>query len=521
MLTIFVQNFIHRNALPTVLISCLLAACLALTGCQTNSDYKVQWDQPAAQQAPRTLDKSSVQNQRPDQYPGSAHVDHDLTPLPGYGDDIVVYPDGTQPGSVDPYSEDFQVTQENLAQNHGQVQSTPDYSAPQNMSLTKIAILLPMSGQHSNLGTGMLQSAQLALFELGNDKIQLIPRDTMGTAAGARQAATEAINEGADIILGPVFSHSVRAVKPIAKRANIHVLSFSTDWTLSGDNTFIMGFLPFGQVRRVAEYAHKQGYQNVGILAPNNEYGNAVISAYNAVAYRHQMPSAHAVRFPVGQSDISNVVREFSQYDDRVELLNQQIRPLKSHLQMNPNDQRAAQELAALEAMDTFGEPPYDAVLLAVGGETVRSIANLLSFYDLPPSKVKRLGTGLWDDEGLASEPALRNGWFATSAASSRTEFERKYNNLYGEHPPRLATLSYDATALSIILANNSLYQYGEVMFRRDDILNPNGFAGVDGIFRFRRDGTIERGLSIMEIGHGASYIVDPAPNTFEAIRNY
>mgnify|MGYP001604014256 CR=1 FL=1 len=351
-------------------------------------------------------------------------------------------------------------------------------------------LLVPLSGANSALGQAMLQSAQLALFDMGYDSFELIPRDTND---GAQAAAQSAIDAGAQMILGPVFAPDVRAAQPVVRRYNINMIAFSTDWSLADSNTFVMGFLPFAQVQRVAEYAAGKGYRNVGILAPENDYGNAVIATWNSVAYKMGITTAETVKFPVEQSDISGIVGSFAHYD---------AAEAKSGA-----DKKNVQRLP----------PPYDAILLPAGGEQARAAANMLSYYNLTPRTVKRIGTGLWDDPGLATEPALAGAWFAAPSPELRRGFEQRYVEAYGQPAPRLATLSYDATALAAVLARNGYYSMGHPAFDRESLSNPNGFAGIDGIFRFRPDGLVERGLAIMEFKNGQIVQIDPAPKTFQS----
>ncbi len=534
---IMIRNWIKTSAIFYSLV--ILAVTLA--GCQTTG-YRPPWSVPGnvqvAKEAPRDLSKTSGNNEPViipqqaligDNAPHDVYVDeafrdntHGNTAYGnaqkannGYVDQNGYYHTGPAPQDQIQGQNADQAYSPNTSMTQAQTQ-TYHQQAMMQIPVTQVAILLPLSGDHAALGQGMLQAAQLALFDLGYEQFQLVPRDTKGTPDGARIAAQEAINSGAQLILGPLFSASVKAVKPIARRHNVNIITYSTDWTLADNNTFVMGFLPFAQVQRVAEYAHSQGIKNVGILAPNNDYGNAVIAAYNSLAYRRGIPSATVVRFPVGESDISAVVRRFTAYDDRVEALNQLIRPLETRLKQNPGDKAARKELDQLKKMETWGDAPYEAVLLPVGGDMARSIANLLSYYDLPPHAVKRLGTGLWDDEGLATESALNGAIYAAAPASNRTEFERKYRMNYDDTPPRLSTLAYDSTALSIVLARNGLKNYGQVRYDRADIMNPNGFAGLDGIFRFRSDGIIERGLALLEFSDGKIQVLDQAPYTFQ-----
>lgn len=368
------------------------------------------------------------------------------------------------------------------------------------MKPIKVALLVPLSGPHKDLGQALLQASQMAMFDMDFPAIEIVPRDTAANPDTARQAAQSAIQDGAQLILGPLFSSSVSAVKPVARRSNVNVIAFSTDWALAGDNTYIMGFLPFAQVQRVTEYAMMNGYNNIGILAPNTDYGSAVIAAYNSMTYRSGLPRADIARFSGDDNAISEVIRHFTNFDQR--------------------------ELAREEGEEP--EIPFDAILMPVGGDQARSISNLLSYYDLDEDTVKRLGTGLWDDSGLAAEESMNYAWFAAPSPDLRTGFENRFAQLYGYQAPRLSTLAYDATALAIVLARKASEEgilqagYGrESMFVHSQITNPNGFAGIDGIFRFRPDNLVERGLAVLEIRDGDIEIIDPAPTTFQKRQSY
>jgi ABC-type branched-subunit amino acid transport system substrate-binding protein len=346
----------------------------------------------------------------------------------------------------------------------------------------KVGLLVPLSGKHRELGQAMLQSAQLALFDMGYESFELLPRDT---AKGAQQAAQSAVDNGAQLLLGPLFAADVRDAQPVARRNNINMVAFSTDWTLADSNTYIMGFLPFGQVQRIAEYAASRGYRHIGVLAPDNDYGSAVVSAWNNVAYRGGGMTSDIMRFSAQQNDINNIARSFSHYQES---------------NGTPAD----------------NPPPYDAVLLPVGADQARSIASALNYYNLGPQKVRRLSTGLWDEPGLAAEPALDGAWFAAPSPELRRGFEQRYTETYGSAPPRLSTLAYDATALAAVLARTGYTQNGRPAFDAGSLTNPNGFAGIDGIFRFRPDGLVERAMAVLEFRGGRIVQIDPAQKTFQ-----
>jgi len=362
---------------------------------------------------------------------------------------------------------------------------TPNKPAPRPVAVNpfnklpavNVAILLPLSGSKAALGQSMLQGAQLSLFDMGYTNFNLMPRDTGGTRSGASAAATSAVNDGAQLILGPLFADSVRAVKPIAKANNVNVIAFSTDWTLADNNTFLMGFMPFSQVNRVARYALSKGHTNYGLVAPQDKYGNAVSGQFSELILKNGGTLSKSIRYTAGDNSLIN-----------------QLETLK------PTEGQSSD---------------LNAVFMPVSGSQIDLIASSLSYNNLLPSQVRRLGTGLWDDPRIARQPNMEGAWFAAPSPASRRGFETKYTTAYGEKPLRLATLAHDATALAAILAKNGYDRNGQPDYTYNALTNPNGFSGTDGVFRFQKNGLVERALSVLEFRNGSIVEVDPAPRRF------
>lgn len=354
-----------------------------------------------------------------------------------------------------------------------------------------VAILLPLSGSEAELGQGMLKAAQLALFDIGSSGFTLKPHDTKGTPEGAVAAMNEAVNNGADLVLGPLFGKELRASKGIAQRANIPVISFTTDWTLAGDGIYVMGFMPFAQVLRVAGYAVDHGYKNIAIIAPKTDYGDIIVRTLDHGLKDKGRYIARTVRFDSDVADFDGLISELAGSEDK-----------------------------------TITNPPFDAVMVSVGGEKLRTITTTMNFRGLTPGNVKFLGTGLWDDPSLIREGALSKGWFAAPAPDQRIHFEQRYKEVYAAAPPRLGTLAYDATALAAVLSQMPVKTAGAGLFGADAspfspsrLGDPRGFAGLDGVFRFRQDGLVERGLAVLEIRSDGIYVLDPAPKSFAGMR--
>lgn len=335
----------------------------------------------------------------------------------------------------------------------------------------RLALLVPMSGPSASLGEAMLNAAQLALVDLGAQNIDLVPKDTGTTPTQASVAAQEALREDVQAILGPVFADATRRVGADASGHNVPVLSFSTDSSVAGGQVLVMGILPELQAIRMAEYAAAQGIKNFGVIVGQDEYGRLVGDAFVARARSLGVRVTQVLRLPQDPATSAQAVSAFVQ---------------------NPQNQNV------------------QAVFMPLPTQTARAVADTLSRAGATPDRMRRMGTGLWDDAGIENWPALRGAWFAAPDPASRTRFEQKYAATYGATPPRLASLAYDATALMITAGRTG-------PITPQNLRNPNGFLGTDGIFRFRSNGVIDRGLAVLEASNGRVLIADPAPRQFTA----
>jgi branched-chain amino acid transport system substrate-binding protein len=352
----------------------------------------------------------------------------------------------------------------------------PQPSAPPPVPVdgqVRIAVLLPL--KHSSKETravaqSMLDAAQMAMFDMGARSMMLIPRDTGPTPETAAAAASDAIAKGAEIILGPLLANDVRAVAPVARAKNIPVIAFSTDRTVAGDGVFLLSFLPEQEVSRVISYAVSKGRGKFVALVPETPYGKRVEEAF---------------RTTVAQSGREVVA-----------------------VQTYPANPQSLEP--AVKAVAKLG---FDTIFLPEGGAMLRSLGPILAVNKVESRKVKFIGTGLWDDPAVASEPSLHGGWYAVPPQEQRMNFTTRYQQLYGTKPPRIASLAYDAIALSATLASGSPGR----RYTRATIGDPNGFSGIDGIFRFRSDGMTERGLAVMEVTAAGQTVISPASSTFQS----
>ena len=154
----------------------------------------------------------------------------------------------------------------------------------------------------------------------------------------------------------------------------------------------------------------------------------------------------------------------------------------------------------------------YQAVLVPEQGTLLRALAPLFPYYNVDIEKVKLLGVSAWNNPRVIREPALRGGWFAAPDPTITEAFANRYKAAFGDAPPRLASLSYDATLLAARLAQNPRKRD---RFSAQAITDPNGYFGADGLFRLLPSGGIERGLAVLEVQPGGIQIIEAAPRSF------
>jgi len=338
-------------------------------------------------------------------------------------------------------------------------QKTP--AAPVKLAGVKVAVLVPLSGKSAPLGQAMVNAAQLAVFDMGVNGFELMPRDTKGTSEGAVQATQEAIASGAQLLIGPLFAADVAAVKPTLHSTNISMLALSTDVSLAEPGAYVMGFAPAPQVERVVTFAVSRGMKNFAAVIPSGPYGQLVSKTF------------------------TKAVKE------------------------------AGGTLVASESIGTMAalgahKDKIDAIFVPMGGNDLKKVVAQLAASGFEAGRTRLLGTGLWDEANLASEqPLLLGGWFAAPEPEARARFMQAYKDTYNQDAPRLATLAYDATALAAVLGRNGGHYDGH------SLTVPSGFAGLDGIFRLLGNGQIERGLAVLEVGAAQNSVVDPSPPVF------
>lgn len=328
----------------------------------------------------------------------------------------------------------------------------------------RIALLVPLSGPNAGVGQSLANATQLALLDTRNERLRVTNYDTN---TGAAAAAQRAIADGNKLILGPLLAADVRAVLPIARSAGVPVISFSNDAGVAGNGAYLMGNLPTQSIGRVVDYAQSQGVTTFAGLVPNGLYGERASTAFLRAV---EAGGGKVVSLQVyGSGTLTGAVSKLAQAG------------------------------------------PYQALLVADNSAAASGVVAVVRRAGGGGAHI--LGTDQWNlDAQLAAKAPLNGAWFASVSDNLYRQYAAKYRARFGTSPFRLSSMGYDAVLLTIRIARD--WPIGRP-FPEERLRDRDGFAGLDGAFRFGRDGTAERALEVQEIRGGTTVVVSPAPSGF------
>jgi ABC-type branched-subunit amino acid transport system substrate-binding protein len=337
----------------------------------------------------------------------------------------------------------------------------------------KVALVLPQgaSGNAGQAAKSMRNAAELALAEFNTPDVQLMVKDDGGTAQGARSAAQAAADEGARLVIGPLFAHSVASAGQVARQRNLPMLAFSTDQNVASRGVYLLSFMPESDVNRIVSYAVAQGKRSFAALLPETGYGSVVEAAF-------QQAVAKAGGRVVGLEHYSSDKAKMSE--------------------------------AVARVASTL--PQADALLIPDTASDVQTVVGMLAANGVNLKRLQLLGTGLWDDPAIAQDVSLAGAWYAAPDDRGYKSFAERYRAKYGADPVRTASLAYDATSLVAALVKTQ----GPNALADETLTNPSGFSGVDGTFRFKPDGGNERGLAVYRVQAGGATMISPPPTGFD-----
>ena len=341
----------------------------------------------------------------------------------------------------------------------------------------QVALLVPGgtgSGDLDWLARSLTNSAKMAASDAQGATIDLQVYNAGSDPATAVARANEAVANGAQIILGPLFADSANAVGSAVAAQGVNVLSFSNNTDIAGGNVFVLGNTFDNIADRLVAHSVKNGKRRILLLAEDDAAGQVGARAIERAIQRNRATLAGTATHPVSQSGIDGII---------------------------PNVATAA------------GSGNVDAIFMTANqGAVLPYLTDKLYGAGISSATLQLMGLTRWDQPAARMQlPGVQGGWFAIPDNARKAQFDQRYRSAYGEAPHELGSLAYDgvaAIAAQIRSGNrNALTTSG--------LTQNAGFNGISGAFRLRRDGSNQRALAIATIRNNQMVIIDPAPKSF------
>ncbi len=377
-----------------------------------------------------------------------------------------------------------------------------------------VGLILPLTGRNASYGTRMRDAAKLALSAKGSPALDV--HDTNGPG-GTEQAVRDALARGDAILLGPLTATETAAAAPLAINAGKPELAFTSDSTQARPGVWVMGLTPEQQVRRMVDAARATGRKSFAAFLPDNAFGHAMGDGLARACRDAGLKDPQIVFHTMDVQNIDDGLKTLSAIETRQPAAPVVTETPSGPSAIDPTGEASPDAAAATTGTGTpssgttpaaqpapIAPPSFDALVLADTGLELGRVITALQVDHIDSSQVQIMGPALWKafDGKLG---ALHGAWYAAPDAHDRLGYVAQYRALYKQAPSPVSDFAYDAAALA-----GSLIRQGGVTV--DALTRPDGYMGVDGLFRLRPDGHVTRALAIYQIQRGGgARIVVPA----------
>lgn len=371
----------------------------------------------------------------------------------------------------------------------------------------KAAMLLPTTGSAAAYGTGLKNAALMAIEDANNPNLVIQFYDTQSTSQGADAAARNAIRDGADLILGPLTREEVSAIIPLAKSADVPVISYTASPAVLNPGIYTLGLLGNEQIDRIIGYAAEKGRRRIVLMVPDNESGMNMAEAAVNSASRHNVEIVKIGFYPPETLDFSSIVKSLTDYDVRSQKMAQHKQTLTQRAKSG--DKKAENDLKKLKTTYTEGDVDFDAVLIPETGSRLKSAAAMFGYYDVSYPNVLFMGTSVWENTSLNKETTLYHGVFPVISRVHNNYFNKKYQDYFGTKPNQLYSFAYDSVLLASALTGKNPKDLETAITEKD------GYIGINGVFRIFPDGSNQHSLDIIEVTANGNRTIDTASKQF------
>lgn len=367
----------------------------------------------------------------------------------------------------------------------------------------RVALLVPLSGPIKPVGESILNVAQMSMFDNKKNNMILRVYDTNGTTFGAVKAMKEAIKDGTDVVVGPLFMSETKAIQKLARNNGILVFSLSNEQELiNSDNIFVTGSIIEQEIQTLITYMmDNEDTYNYVALMPNTSFGATINKVLREI---------------ITGKDGLLIKTDFYEHNDKnlMKKINELIsfyeipKTLYDNFEKKKLEQKLSGSKEELEFKVSDEEKIYPhSIFIAEGGKNAEQIANLLFVLQRGDKKIQLIGTTKLDgDDNILFNPYLNGTIFVGANPEKYKKFSKNYYEMYRLKPIKITSMVYDLINILDLVYERVDNVY---MPNKMKLLDPYGFDGIDGKFRFLPNGLVERKLYVLQFKDGEKIVLD------------
>ena len=365
-------------------------------------------------------------------------------------------------------------------------------------NIIKVGVMLPLSGEHSEIGNLILNAIEMAVFQTEENKLELHIKDTEAKSDKAKKVLSELIDEGVKVVIGPLFSKSLAAIQSEVASKNINIFALTNNINLRNKGIWIFGVDPQAQTEKVLRYALEKGSKNIAALLPQNAYGLLLFDTITSFTQANLMKIEKIEFYNFSLESQRKTAQKISEGFKDYKLYLDKIKE-------QDNEEEKVNEVL-------FMEKPFDSVFIAAAGQNLTVLSSQLQYNNVDPKIVQYLGISSWEDSSILNEPALEGGVFVTTSEMYQKKIKLIYKNSFNKEMPKIAMIAYDIVALL-----GSLNNLGS-NFNIYDLVNDEGYIGLRGLFRLKKNGVVERAFQLKKIKNKKFTILKKANSQFSGL---
>ena len=335
----------------------------------------------------------------------------------------------------------------------------------------KIGLIVPLSGEYSDIGHSILNSVRLAINKIDNNKIEIFPRDTRADSIVTLKVSKELYKKGIRIIIGPLFNDNIINLE---KLSDITFISLTNKIYNNPKNVISAGVNAISQINTIKKFQKKNNIERSMFLIPNNSNKNEIKYAIN----KTKIVLKDIFEYDTDPTLLTSQIENLTRYRQRKQNLLDEIKRLEESSEIN-----SEKKIEKLKKRDTLGGINFDSVIIADFDESLKSVATSLLYTDISSKRIKYITLNQWFDKSLLKEKNLQPIYFPSINKDNYENFIQSYQSNYNSYPNQISFLSYDLVGLVYYLLYKNDFIFDEKIF-----LKKNKFKGKIGVFEINQN---------------------------------